>query len=159
MNPLIILEETVEAIDTTAVDKMLEWLKTILETPIATIGGTTLTVGLLIFAVIKFIFPKNKIIANQETTIDQLEKENEKLKETATIQEARIATLEAQMKVVTENTPNKRVQGAKTIRIEPQQVTAIKANATRNVKRRVKVKVAKAVTAAATGAEAVINGN
>lgn len=155
---LKILEDT-PSIDTTAVDQLFAWLQKILNTNLITIGGTTLTVGLLIVATIKFLFPKNKIIINQESTISQLEEENAALKETAVKQEARIKTLEEQMAVVVANTPNKKVQAAKDIKIDPASVVVISANVTKNTKKKVKVKVKKAVDTAVNTLESGVVSN
>lgn len=144
-----------------AVQKVMDFIKSILEMPVVTIGGVTLTVGLIAFAVLKFLLPNNKIVVNQEDTIAQLESENAALKEQNAAVEARIATLEAKMDVVTANTPNKRVRDANAIKVEPKEIVVVHANHT-NRKKKVKVKVKKAIEQAiadTTGIEAIANGN
>lgn len=153
MNIVLKILEGTPAIDTTAVDEIIKKITEFLSIPVVTIGGTTLTIGLIIVALIKFFFPKNAIIKNQEETISQLNEENKTLKQKQVENEARIATLEQQVGVVLEFTPNKRVQEAKAIKVLPEQVLIIDANAA--TKRRVKVKIKKAANAVT---EAITNG-
>lgn len=128
VNPVVLAEEVVETIeeatntiDTSAVDKLFEWLNKIFSTPLFTYGGITITIGILIVGIIKFFFPKNKIIVEQEKEIIELKAENDKLKEDAETTEARIETLEKQMSIVTYNSPNKKVRDARFIKIQPTQ--------------------------------------
>lgn len=150
------LEETTDA--TTAVETMLKYIKEFFETPIVTVGGTTLTIGLLIFAILKFFLPKNATITNQEKTIDELQEENTELKESNADLKARVETLEAQMNVVVTNTPNTKVRAAKDLKIAPAEVKPLNANVTKTM-RKVKVKVKKkAKKLIEAGTEAVVNG-
>ena len=133
---------TIMAEETSAVDQVLDAITKILNTELCVVGGTTLTVGLLVVALLKFFIPKDKevarlevIIDNQEAIIENLEKENDD-------KEARIQTLEARQNVIIENTPNKRVRDCKDIVITSDQVKTTRLNATRMIKR-IKVKVKK----------------
>lgn len=131
----------VMADEISAVDQVLEVITKIFNTELCVVGGTTLTVGLLVVALLKFFIPKDKevarletIINNQEEIIETLEKENDD-------KEARIQTLEARQNVIIENTPNKRVRDCKDIVITSDQIKKTQLNATRLVKKiRVKVK-------------------
>lgn len=125
-----------------AVDQVLDAITKIFNTELCVVGGTTLTVGLLVVALLKFFIPKDKevarlevIIDNQEAIIENLEKDNDE-------KEARIQTLEARQNVIIENTPNKRVRDCKDIVITSDQVKTTRLNATRMIKK-IKVKVKK----------------
>lgn len=139
--------EEIANVDSSAVEQIIDYITKILNTQVITIGGTTLTIGLIIASLIRFFVPKNKIIINQEKAIANLEAENIQLKEINNDLEARVITLEEKMNVVVENTPNKKVKEAKDIRITPQQVIKISnLNATtsnRKVNKKIKIKVKK----------------
>lgn len=139
--------EEIANVDSSAVEQIIDYITKLLNTQVITIGGTTLTIGLIIASLIRFFVPKNKIIANQEKAIANLEAENIQLKEINNELEARVVTLEEKMNVVVENTPNKKVKEAKDIRITPQQVIKISnLNATtsnRKVNKKIKIKVKK----------------
>lgn len=139
--------EEIANVDSSAVEQIIDYITKLLNTQVITIGGTTLTIGLIIASLIRFFVPKNKIIINQEKTIANLETENIQLKEINNDLEARVITLEEKMNVVVENTPNKKVKEAKDIRITPQQVIKISnLNATtsnRKVNKKIKIKVKK----------------
>lgn len=138
--------EEIANVDSSAVEQIIDYITKLLNTQVITIGGTTLTIGLIIASLIRFFVPKNKIIINQEKTIANLEAENIQLKEINNDLEARVITLEEKMNVVVENTPNKKVKEAKDIRITPQQVikisklTATTSNKKLNKKIKIKVK-------------------
>ena len=139
-------EPATQPIDTTAVDKVLEMIQKILDTNLVTIGGVTITIGAFIFAILKFFLPKNKVVDGQSAIIEKQEKEIELLKEEKAQNEARIATLEAKVDVITQNTPNKRVRDANTIRIEPEKPSLIDYTAGKVARRKkYKVRVKKAV--------------
>lgn len=139
--------EEIANVDSSAVEQIIDYITKLLNTQVITIGGTTLTIGLIIASLIRFFVPKNKIIINQEKAIANLEAENIQLKEINNELEARVVTLEEKMNVVVENTPNKKVKEAKDIRITPQQVIKISnLNATtsnRKVNKKIKIKVKK----------------
>ena len=139
--------EEIANVDSSAVEQIIDYITKLLNTQVITIGGTTLTIGLIIASLIRFFVPKNKIIINQEKTIANLEAENTQLKEINNDLEARVITLEEKMNVVVENTPNKKVKEAKDILITPQQVIKISnLNATtsnRKVNKKIKIKVKK----------------
>lgn len=139
--------EEIANVDSSAVEQIIDYITKLLNTQVITIGGTTLTIGLIIASLIRFFVPKNKIITNQEKAIANLEAENIQLKEINNDLEARVITLEEKMNVVVENTPNKKVKEAKDIRITPQQVIKISnLNATtsnRKVNKKIKIKVKK----------------
>lgn len=139
--------EEIANVDSSAVEQIIDYITKLLNTQVITIGGTTLTIGLIIASLIRFFVPKNKIIINQEKAIANLEAENTQLKEINNDLEARVITLEEKMNVVVENTPNKKVKEAKDIRITPQQVIKISnLNATtsnRKVNKKIKIKVKK----------------
>lgn len=139
--------EEIANVDSSAVEQIIDYITKLLNTQVITIGGTTLTIGLIIASLIRFFVPKNKIIINQEKAIANLEAENIQLKEINNDLEARVITLEEKMNVVVENTPNKKVKEAKDIRITPQQVIKISnLNATtsnRKVNKKIKIKVKK----------------
>ena len=139
--------EEIANVDSSAVEQIIDYITKLLNTQVITIGGTTLTIGLIIASLIRFFVPKNKIIINQEKAIANLEAENTQLKEINNDLEARVITLEEKMNVVVENTPNKKVKEAKDILITPQQVIKISnLNATtsnRKVNKKIKIKVKK----------------
>lgn len=139
--------EEIANVDSSAVEQIIDYITKLLNTQVITIGGTTLTIGLIIASLIRFFVPKNKIITNQEKAIANLEAENIQLKEINNDLQARVITLEEKMNVVVENTPNKKVKEAKDIRITPQQVIKISnINATtsnRKVNKKIKIKVKK----------------
>lgn len=139
--------EEIANVDSSAVEQIIDYITKILNTQVITIGGTTLTIGLIIASLIRFFVPKNKIIINQEKAIANLEAENIQLKEINNDLEARVITLEEKMNVVVENTPNKKVKEAKDIRITPQKVIKISnLNATtsnRKVNKKIKIKIKK----------------
>ena len=139
--------EEIANVDSSAVEQIIDYITKLLNTQVITIGGTTLTIGLIIASLIRFFVPKNKIIINQEKAIANLEAENTQLKEINNDLEARAITLEEKMNVVVENTPNKKVKEAKDILITPQQVIKISnLNATtsnRKVNKKIKIKVKK----------------
>lgn len=144
LNLLVNFLDDAQSIDTSAVDKVFEWIKHILNTNLVTIGGTTLTVGLLLVALIKFFFPKNKIVAEQEVEIVSLKAENNLLKDDIERKEARLETLESQMSVVLNNNPNKKVRDARYIKVSPQQTYSRFSNIDyKHRKKKVRVKVKK----------------
>lgn len=125
-----------------SVEGVLNKIISIFNTELFRYGGTSLSIGLIIVTLVRWFFPKNKIIAYQERTISELEYMNKQLQTKANEQEARIQTLEMKMKVIMETTTNRKIREVKNINITPEKVHDLKANATKELKK-VKVKVVK----------------
>lgn len=152
--PLLLLDgiaEDVPTIDTSAVDKIFEWIQHILNTEVIKIGGVTLTVGLLLIALIKFFFPKNKQVAELEIQNRQLKAENNQLKDTNEELQSRVSTLETKVDVIIEYNPNKRVRDSRNYIADRKPMYARYQDNNlehrrNNKKHKVRVKVKKAVT-------------
>ena len=128
------------------IESCVEWLKELLNTEVFTYGTTTLTIGYIIFLIIKWIIPNNKIINNQESTITILDEENQKLKETNEQLIKDVETLKKQMDVVLSNSQNKKYKEAKNIELLVQTYNEIKPNVTELIKKAKKIKIKKGTT-------------
>ena len=125
------------------IQSCVEWIKELLNTEVFTYGTTTLTIGYIIFLIIKWIVPNNKIINNQESTITILDDENQKLKATNEQLIKDVETLRKQMDVVLSNSQNKKYKEAKNIETLIQTYNEIKPNVTELIKKAKKIKIKK----------------
>ena len=128
------------------IQSCVEWLKELLNTEVFTYGTTTLTIGYIIFLIIKWIVPNNKIINNQESTITILDEENQKLKSTNEQFIKDVEVLKKQMDVVLSNSQNRKYKEAKNIDVLIQTYNEIKPNITEIVKKAKKIKIKKGIT-------------
>lgn len=124
----------------------VEWIKELLNTEVLTYGTTTLTIGYIIFLIIKWIVPNNKIINNQESTITILDDENKKLKETNAQLIKDVEILKKQMDVVLSNTQNRKYKEAKNIELLVNVYEELKPNVTELIKKAKKIKIKKGTT-------------
>ena len=124
----------------------VEWIKELLKTEVLTYGTTSLTIGYIIFLIIKWIVPNNKIINNQESTITILDDENKKLKETNAQLIKDVEILKKQMDVVLSNTQNRKYKEAKNIELLVNVYEELKPNVTELIKKAKKIKIKKGTT-------------
>lgn len=124
-------------------ESVITWIQNLLNTQVLVYGTTVLTIGHIIYLILRWILPNNKIITNQESTISFLEDENTSLKETNQKLIADVEKLKKQMDVVLTNSQNKKYRQAKNIEIAVNNVEALKTNITKLIRKTKKVKVKK----------------
>ena len=145
----LFLEDAIEIESTTsAVEELKTWLDAILNRPLFIIGGTSITIGLIIALILRYLYKKfgtGKLVKTQALAIKKLEAENEIERNRNAELETRVQTLEAKTNIITKNSDNKKIRDAYYIKIEPVKAeyqTKIP-TALNNRKKKFKIKVKK----------------
>lgn len=119
------------------------WIVEILNTQVFVVGTTSITIGCIVALILRWFFPNNKIINNQNTTIDILETENETLRNANEQLIADVETLKRQMDVVLSYSQNKHYKEARNLATLNEVQDVIQENINNLIKKTKKIKIKK----------------